>query len=81
MHTSQPTEQSVDFDFFLNYPEENNIESNNLDSQTPADGFFNPSFVLPDMDLSQFDASLDMSDSFGYSTSSVNESPALIPTL
>ncbi|EEA22742.1 hypothetical protein TMatcc_001597 [Talaromyces marneffei ATCC 18224] len=73
-------DQSFDFGSFINFPEDNNMESNNMDFQFPtedisADLSLSDMQLLPDMDFSQYDASVNSLDTFEYSASSVNESP------
>lgn len=73
-------DQGFDFGSFINFPEDNNMESNNMDFQFPtedvsADLSFSDMQLIPDMDFSQYDASLNTFDTFEYPASSVNESP------
>ncbi|GAM40386.1 hypothetical protein TCE0_039f12699 [Talaromyces pinophilus] len=56
------------------------MESNNMDFQFPtedvsADLSFSDMQLIPDMDFSQYDATLNAFDTFEYPASSVNESP------
>lgn len=73
-------DQGFDFGSFINFPEDNNIESNNMDIQFPtedvsADLSLSDMQLIPDMDFSQYDASLNAFDTFEYPASSVDESP------
>lgn len=73
-------DQGFDFGSFINFPEDNNMESNNMDFQFPtedvsADLSFSDMQLIPDMDFSQYDATLNAFDTFEYPASSVNESP------
>ncbi|EED15330.1 conserved hypothetical protein [Talaromyces stipitatus ATCC 10500] len=74
---------TFDFGSFINFPEDNTMESNNnADFRFPTlEGFsadplsFSDVQLLPGWDLSQYDANANTFDSFGYSASSVSESP------
>lgn len=73
-------DQTFDFGSFINFPEDNHMESNNMDFQFPteevsADPSFSDMQLLPDMDFSQYDASVNTFDTFEYPASSANESP------
>lgn len=72
-------DQGFDFGSFINFPEDSYIESN-IDFQFPtedvsADLSFSDMQLIPDMDFSQYDASVNTFDTFEHSASSSNESP------
>jgi hypothetical protein len=75
-------DQGFDFGSFINFPEDSNMESNNMDLQFPtedvsADLSFSDMQLIPDMDFSQYAASVNTFDTFEYPASSVNESPLI----
>lgn len=75
MDNSHVYDQGFDFGSFINFPEDNNTDFQFPTEDVSADLSFSDMQLIPDMDFSQYDASVNAFDTFEYPASSVNESP------
>jgi hypothetical protein len=69
-------DQNFDFGSFINFPEDSNMDFQFPPEDVSADSLdFSDMHLLPDLDFSQYDASVNSFDTFEYPASSVTESP------
>lgn len=75
MDNSHVYDQGFDFGSFINFPEDSDMDFQFPTEDVSADLSFSDMQLIPDMDTSQYDASVNAFDTFEYPASSVNESP------